>query len=203
MLYINGCSWTDSFTFRDSLMNNDILAINNAASGNSNFQICRQTKYDLKNFSKHFDKITAIIFFTEAFRSEYEYKMIKGPGSLQDLASKSLHQMKKAIDSSLPNNVNIIYSSSFVDLPWETNFPSMLTLACKAHGIIQEKTQCYTTKAIKVQRVHGVKPNLNDLDVIIDRLNTIEKIPKQLDHHLKDYISYTAVAKQIQEALNG
>jgi hypothetical protein len=37
-------------------------------------------------FSKHFDKITAIIFLTEAFRSEYEYKMVKGPGSLQDLA---------------------------------------------------------------------------------------------------------------------
>jgi|APSaa5957512493_1039668.scaffolds.fasta_scaffold20576_3 hypothetical protein len=203
MLYINGCSWTDSFIFRDSLSNNDILVINNAASGNSNFQICRQTKYDLKNFSKHFDKITAIIFLTEAFRSEYEYKMAKGPGSLQDLASKSLHQMKKAIDSSLPNNVNIIYSSSFVDLPWETNFPSMLTLACKAHGIIQEETQCYTTKVIKVQKIHELKPNLKDLDIIIDRLNTIEKIPNQQNYHIKDSISYTAVVKQIQEVLNG
>ena len=202
MLYINGCSWTNSHTFRDALLSNDILVINNAASGNSNFQICKQTKYDLKNFSKHFEKITAIIFLTEAFRSKYEYTMVKGLGSLQDLASKSLHQMKKAIDSSLPDNVNIIYSSSFVDLPWETNFPSMLTLACKAHGIIQEQTQCYTTKANEVQKVFELKPNLKDLDVIINRLSTIEKIPNQHNHHLKDYISYTAVVKQIQEVLN-
>ena len=203
MLYINGCSWANSFTLSDTLMSNDIPVINSSSSGNSNFQICRQTKYDLTNFSKHFEKITAIIFLTEAFRSEYEYNMAKGPGSLQDLASKSLYQMKKSIDSSLPGNVDIIYSSSFVDLPWETNFPSMLTLACKAHGIIQEETQCYTTKATTVQKVHGFKPKLADLDAIINRLNTIEKIPNQLDYHIKDSISYTAVVKQIQEVLNG
>ena len=204
MIYINGCSWTSSHIFKDELMNADLPVINNAASGYSNFQICKHTIYDLKYFSKCFEKLYAIIFLTEPFRSDYEFKLLKEKkGNLQDLARQSLFQIKTVLDKSLPDNVELIYSSGFVDLPWKTRLPSMLTLACESHKITIEQTKCYTTKADKLIKANLHRPSIQDLDTIIARCKTIEKIPMQRRHHLWDNTSYANIANKIKEITNG
>ena len=204
MIYINGCSWTDKHIFRDELMNADVPVINNASSGYSNFQIVKHSIFDLKYFAKYFDKIYAIIFLTEAFRSEYEYKLLKNKEiSLQELAKESLLQMKAIIDKSLPNNVKLICSTSFVDIPWKTKLPSMLTIACKSHKIKMDDTKCYTTQANKLLKTKIHRPNVEDLETIINRCKTIEKIPLQTQYHLQDNISYIDIVKQIKEITNG
>lgn len=203
MIYINGCSWTDNYIFRDNLMNENIPVINNASSGYSNFQICKHTIYDLKYFSEYFDKFYAIIFLTEPFRSDYEFKLLKDKkGSLQDLACQSLFQMKNILDKSKPDNVKLIYSSSFIDLPWNTKLPSMLTLACESHKINLEQTKCYTTQANKLIKTNVHRPTVDDLETIINRCKTIEKIPMQKNYHLQDNTSYTNIVNKIKEITN-